>query len=65
MEDLEDGYASKDGKLVIDFLQVVHAAEKRQAYEDARAFNEEKKVLKVSLLYNLCKSAKHLYLFIY
>ncbi|XP_027191713.1 MICOS complex subunit MIC60, mitochondrial isoform X2 [Cicer arietinum] len=46
MEDLEDGYASKDGKLVIDFLQVVHAAEKRQAYEDARAFNEEKKVLK-------------------
>lgn len=47
MEDLEDGYVSKDGKLVIDFLQVVHAAEKRQAEIDARAFNEEKKALKV------------------
>ncbi|KAK7247461.1 hypothetical protein RIF29_42344 [Crotalaria pallida] len=46
MEELEDGYISKDGKLVLDFLQAIHAAEKRQADLDARVFNEEKKALK-------------------
>ncbi|XP_058731464.1 MICOS complex subunit MIC60, mitochondrial-like [Vicia villosa] len=47
IEDLKDGYAtSKDGKLVIEFVQAIHAAEKRQAAIDARAFNEEKKTLK-------------------
>ncbi|XP_061345281.1 MICOS complex subunit MIC60, mitochondrial [Gastrolobium bilobum] len=46
MEELKDGYVSQDGKLVLDFLQAIHAAEKRQADLDARAFNEEKKVLK-------------------
>ncbi|KAK7358937.1 hypothetical protein VNO77_00878 [Canavalia gladiata] len=46
MEGLKDGYVSKDGKLVLDFLQAIHAAEKRQADLDARAFNEEKKLLK-------------------
>ena len=47
MEELKDGYISKDGKLVIDFLQAIHAAEKRQADLDACVFNEEKKMLKV------------------
>ncbi|KAL5053416.1 hypothetical protein RYX36_034098 [Vicia faba] len=47
IEDLKDGYAtSKDGKLVIEFVQAIHAAEKRQAAIDAHAFNEEKKTLK-------------------
>ncbi|CAL0329955.1 unnamed protein product [Lupinus luteus] len=45
-EDLSDGYISKDGKLVLDFLQAIHAAEQRQADLDVLAFNEEKKVLK-------------------
>lgn len=40
------GYLSKDGKLVFDFLQAIHAAEKRQAELDALAFSEEKKALK-------------------
>lgn len=40
------GYLSKDGKLVFDFLQAIHAAEKRQAELDAHAFAEEKKALK-------------------
>ncbi|KAI4317228.1 hypothetical protein L6164_025117 [Bauhinia variegata] len=46
MEELKDSYISKDGKLVLDFLQAIHAAEKRQADLDARVFNEEKRVLK-------------------
>lgn len=46
MEELKDGYVSEDGKLVLDFLQAIHAAEKRQADLDAHVFNEEKKVLK-------------------
>ncbi|KAE9610278.1 putative mitochondrial inner membrane protein Mitofilin [Lupinus albus] len=46
LEELNDGYISKDGKLVLDFLQAIHAAEKRQADLDAHVFNEEKKVLK-------------------
>ena len=47
MEELKDGYISENGKLVLDFLQAIHAAEKRQADLDARVFSEEKKVLKV------------------
>ncbi|GLU20418.1 hypothetical protein SLE2022_366210 [Rubroshorea leprosula] len=49
MEELNEGnggYLSKDGKLVFDFLQAIHAAEKRQAELDALAFAEEKRVLK-------------------
>ncbi|KAK7399498.1 hypothetical protein VNO78_10682 [Psophocarpus tetragonolobus] len=46
MEELKDGYMSEDGRLVLDFLQAIHAAEKRQADLDAHVFNEEKKVLK-------------------
>jgi mitofilin len=44
---LSDGYISKDGKLVLDFLQAIHAAEERQAELDARVFAEEKRLLKV------------------
>ncbi|CAJ1938031.1 unnamed protein product [Sphenostylis stenocarpa] len=46
MDELKGGYVSEDGKLVFDFLQAIHAAEKRQADLDAHVFNEEKKVLK-------------------
>ncbi|XP_050241780.1 MICOS complex subunit MIC60 [Quercus robur] len=44
--ELNDGYITKDGKLVLDFLQAIHAAEKRQAELDARVFVEEKRALK-------------------
>lgn len=44
--ELNDAYISKDGKLVFDFLQAIHAAEKRQAELDARVFAEEKRALK-------------------
>ncbi|KAG4115302.1 hypothetical protein ERO13_D12G094600v2 [Gossypium hirsutum] len=46
IEELNEGYLSKDGKLVLDFLQAIHAAEKQQAELDARAFAEEKRELK-------------------
>ncbi|KAK7369385.1 hypothetical protein VNO80_11422 [Phaseolus coccineus] len=46
MDELKGGYVSEDGKLIFDFLQAIHAAEKRQADLDAHVFNEEKKVLK-------------------
>ncbi|CAN4106472.1 unnamed protein product [Withania somnifera] len=41
-----DAYISKDGKLVLDFLQALHEAERRQAEIDARLFAEEKKCMK-------------------
>lgn len=47
IEELNDGYISKDGKLVIDFLQAIHAAEKRQAELDYRRFADEKMALRV------------------
>ncbi|CAL2266636.1 unnamed protein product [Prunus armeniaca] len=46
IEGLNDAYISKDGKLVLDFLQAIHAAEKRQAELDTRVFSEEKRTLK-------------------
>ncbi|MBA0805030.1 hypothetical protein Gohar_004575, partial [Gossypium harknessii] len=46
IEELNERYLSKDGKLVLDFLQAIHAAEKQQAELDARAFAEEKRELK-------------------
>ena len=49
-EELNDGYITKDGKLILDFLQAIHAAEKRQAELDALAFAKEKKALKVWML---------------
>ncbi|KAE8728267.1 RNase L inhibitor protein-related isoform 1 [Hibiscus syriacus] len=46
VEELNEGYLSKDGKLVLSFLQAIHSAEKRQAELDAHAFAEEKQALK-------------------
>ncbi|KAL9393595.1 hypothetical protein Peur_012880 [Populus x canadensis] len=46
IEELNDGYITKDGKLVLDFLEAIHAAEKRQAELDALTFSEEKRALK-------------------
>ncbi|KAK6125764.1 hypothetical protein DH2020_040494 [Rehmannia glutinosa] len=46
IEDVYDGYITKDGKLVLDFLQAIHAAEERQAALDARSFSEEKRAMK-------------------
>ncbi|CAM8953916.1 unnamed protein product [Rhodiola kirilowii] len=45
-EDHSDAYISEDGKLVLDLLQAIHAAEKRQAEIDAHVFAEEKRMLK-------------------
>ncbi|XP_062098580.1 MICOS complex subunit MIC60, mitochondrial [Humulus lupulus] len=46
LEELDDGYITKDGKLVLDFLQAIHAAESRQAELDARLYMDEKRALK-------------------
>lgn len=46
IEDSNDAYLSEDGKLVLDFLQAIHAAEKRQAELDAQIFAEEKRKMK-------------------
>uniref|UniRef100_A0A5B7A9L1 MICOS complex subunit MIC60 n=1 Tax=Davidia involucrata TaxID=16924 RepID=A0A5B7A9L1_DAVIN len=46
IEDMNDVHISKDGKLVLDFLQAIHAAEKRQAELDAHIFAEEKRIVK-------------------
>ncbi|XP_043723582.1 MICOS complex subunit MIC60 isoform X1 [Telopea speciosissima] len=45
-DDLKNAYISEDGKLVLDFLQAIHAAEKTQAELDERVFAEEKRMLK-------------------
>ncbi|TQD84990.1 hypothetical protein C1H46_029506 [Malus baccata] len=50
IEGLNDAYISKDGKLVLDFLQTIHTAERRQAELDARVFAEEKRMLKFDAL---------------
>lgn len=44
--EIEDAYISKDGKLVLDFLQAIHAAEQTQADLDARVYGEQKRMLK-------------------
>lgn len=46
IEESNDGAATKDGKLILDFLQAIHAAEKRQAELDAHQFAEEKRKMK-------------------
>ncbi|KAG7544573.1 Mitochondrial inner membrane protein Mitofilin [Arabidopsis suecica] len=45
-EGLKDGYMTEDGKLVLDFLAAIHAAEKQQAHLDAQVFAEELRALK-------------------
>lgn len=54
VEDVHDGYITKDGKLVLDFLQAIHAAEERQAEMDFRSFAEEKRAMKVSKRSKTC-----------
>ncbi|OAY35885.1 MICOS complex subunit mic60 isoform X2 [Manihot esculenta] len=46
IEEFNDSFITKDGKLVMSFLEAIHAAEKRQAEMDAHTFAEEKKALK-------------------
>lgn len=41
-----DVYVSKDGKVVLDLLEAIHTAERRQADLDARIFSEEKRLMK-------------------
>ena len=50
-EELNDSYITKDGKLILDFLQAIHAAEKRQAELDALVYAKEKKAFKVWMLH--------------
>ncbi|XP_026429531.1 MICOS complex subunit mic60-like [Papaver somniferum] len=45
-DELKDAYISKDGKLVLDFLDALHAAERKQFELDAHVFSEEKRILK-------------------
>ncbi|KAK9096778.1 hypothetical protein Sjap_022275 [Stephania japonica] len=45
-EELKNAYISKDGKLVLDFLEAIHEAERRQAELDAHSSSEEKRILK-------------------
>lgn len=62
--DIHDGYISKDGKLVVDFLQAIHAAEERQAELDAHSFMTEIRAIKVQrqlFFFSLLSTgAKHL-----
>ncbi|KAJ8769537.1 hypothetical protein K2173_005140 [Erythroxylum novogranatense] len=46
IEESDDGSVTADGTVVMNFLQAIHAAEKRQAELDTRTFAEEKKALK-------------------
>ncbi|XP_023634942.1 MICOS complex subunit MIC60 [Capsella rubella] len=46
VEGMKDGYMTEDGKLVLDFLAAIHAAEKQQAHVDAQVFAEELRALK-------------------
>lgn len=41
-----DIYVTNDGRIVLDFLQAIHTAEKRQEELDARIFSEEKRLMK-------------------
>ncbi|XP_063947948.1 MICOS complex subunit MIC60, mitochondrial isoform X2 [Daucus carota subsp. sativus] len=46
VKDSADVHVTKDGQLILDFLQAIHAAEKRQAALDAQKFGEEKRIMK-------------------
>ncbi|URE03649.1 Mitochondrial inner membrane protein [Musa troglodytarum] len=45
-EQVRDEESAKDGKIVLDLIEAIHAAEKKQAESDAFVFAEEKRVLK-------------------
>lgn len=46
-DDLKDADISK--KVILDLIEAIHAAERRQADLDARIFAEEKRTLKVRI----------------
>ncbi|KAK9075016.1 hypothetical protein SSX86_003335 [Deinandra increscens subsp. villosa] len=46
VERTDDVYASKNGQLVLDFLEAIHTAEKRQADIDSHIFSEEMRLMK-------------------
>ncbi|RWR71839.1 Mitochondrial inner membrane protein Mitofilin [Cinnamomum micranthum f. kanehirae] len=45
-ENLKDADVSNEEKIILDLIQAIHAAERRQADLDARIFSEEKRILK-------------------
>ncbi|XXG44779.1 hypothetical protein AAC387_Pa02g0041 [Persea americana] len=45
-ENLKDADVSNEEKVILDLIQAIHAAERRQADLDARIFAEEKRILK-------------------
>lgn len=49
-EQVRDEESSKDGKIVLDLIEAIHAAEKKQAESDAFVFAEERRVLKVCFI---------------
>lgn len=46
-ENLKDADVPNEEKVILDLIQAIHAAERRQADLDARIFAEEKRILKV------------------
>ncbi|CAA7020563.1 unnamed protein product [Microthlaspi erraticum] len=46
IEGVKDGYMNEDGKLVLDFLDAIHAAEERQSHLEAQVFAEKLRALK-------------------
>ncbi|KAJ0233518.1 Uncharacterized protein HA466_0281600 [Hirschfeldia incana] len=45
-EGMKDGYMTQEGKLVLDFLDAIHAAEERQSHLEAQVFAEKLRTLK-------------------
>ena len=46
-DDVDVVKASDDGKIMLDIIEAIHAAEKKQADADAYKYSEEKRKLKV------------------
>ncbi|XP_024005401.1 MICOS complex subunit MIC60 isoform X2 [Eutrema salsugineum] len=46
IEGLKDGYMTEDRKLVLDFLDAIHEAEKRQAHSDDQFYAEKIRAMK-------------------
>lgn len=49
----KDKRTPEDGKIILDLIEAIHAAEKKQAESDASIFAEEKRILKVGFCYQL------------
>lgn len=48
---------SDDGKVVLDIIEAIHAAEKKQADADAYMYSEEKRKLKVCYFFTFTNFA--------